>query len=579
MGSGFLVFGGLGDSLYNDLNFYDFNSNNWVTLNPSGLLPGGRYESCMMMGNYLYITGGFTITGVTDEIWVYDFYSNTYYQAVNSGTIDLHIARHTCRLETSVDYETIYIYGGEGYFQFPNYIIYSIKLYITSGVFYYIISEVYFDETGMIGRSDSSLVYTSNYTFQFFGSIYGFYTSNYLTVTDSSTNQGFPIFLPYYFYSQSVLHYKKDFYIFGGGLSPDSTMQYQDVSSQFYKLTLDESDNVSMPCSLGGTGENCDLCGKGTYAVNLSHCEACPAGMVSTMRGGTSPLVCLPCDYRTFADSPGASYCKVCRSDQVCMIGTKTPLYNISVGQQQLVQPSAYQSPTSELSQNTVYFLIGGVVVVVFLVFLISEKVREYVKRIDLYASQHKQKELEPVVLKRTGIGGLFSAVFLVISILSLAAAFDAYRVSNVYESKGLVPLITISDNIFSQYFLLSATFYNYGGLCSNNSQCSTDIFLDDSTLSYLTRQVSCSNSIDACILSAVYTDIVIGFNPSVTITLQEQSSYASYISINVTSFSSIPGQISSVLIYAYPATPYEVFRGATPTVFSLQITPSVSNT
>lgn len=575
MGSGFMIFGGTGASIYNDLYYYDLNSNYWKNLIPSSL-PSGRFASCMSIGKYLYLHGGITSTGVTDEVWVYDFYSNSFQLAINAGRIRLFVARHMCRLEESEESETFYVIGGESFYQLPNKVIYAVTIYQISGIFYYKILEVYKDFTGMIGRSDSSLVYTLNYTMQFFGTIYGFYATSFIAVINNFSQTAFPIFLPSTFYAQSVIHYKKDLYIYGGGFSMDTTTQIKSFSNNFYKLSLTESDYVSMDCSLGTIGAFCELCPKGTYATNLTYCEPCIAGKMSNNIGATTSQICLPCGYGSFSNIVGASYCKNCETNMICMIGTKTPVNQSSFGNEKSIQPRAFQAEKNPFSQNILYLLMGGFVAPIALGFLLFSQVREKVKKFDMYASQHQQKENEAIIMKKTSIGGLFSVFFLMLSLLLVISAVVAFSKDNVYETKGLVPIITITDEVFSESFSISAVFYNYGGLCAGDLNYNSRIFIEDSTLNYSSKAITCERTVNDCIVSIDYQKLSISFNPSVTFKLEEQGSFASYISLNTTSLSSIPGETSSILLFSYPNSPQEVFRGSIPTVFSLEATPSV---
>ena len=576
MGSGFLIFGGIGDALYNDLNFYDYLTNYWLAITPIGTLPSERYGSCMAIGRYIYIIGGFTSHGVTDELWVYDFYSTSYILAQNIGETSLYILKHQCWIKSEEDYEVIFIMGGESYFQLPNKNISRIVIYPNGDNFDYKIIQVFSDTPGSIARSDSSVIISGEYILQFFGSIYNFFTTQYIVATNQYTFEASVIYLPTTFYAQTIVQYKKSFFIFGGGICADGTKQLDLYSSEFYNLTIEPSDGLNLICSLGTIGEFCEPCPAGTYGFNSTYCMPCPIGTISDNKGSDSSYICNVCDYGTYSDEIGATRCKECIEEELCMIGSMVSKASELSEKNDMIQPTAYSPSTGSYNKDAFYFFMGAIAGWLILAFFVSTRYRNALKRIDLYTSLHSQKENEPVMLKRTEIGGLFSAIFLVISLISIAAAIASYSSNNITEIKGLVPFITVTDAIVSKSFLFSVVFYGYGGACVVGSSCSKYMFISDSTLIYNSRSVFCEKSSSNCIVTIQYTNLQIGYNPSITISFKEQSSYASHLSINATSFSSIPGEISSILLYTYPDSLQEVFRGTTPTIFSLEITPSV---
>ena len=576
MGTGFAIFGGIGELLYNDLSYYDISMNYWISIDPIGDLPSERYGSCMAIGRFAYIIGGYTNNGVNNDIWVFNFYSNSYTLAQNIGTIDLYIIKHNCWIISEEKYETIFVVSGESYYKFPNQKIYNITIYPTTKGFNYLILEMYHDQLNLLGRSDSSIIVSGSYLFQFFGSIYGFYATSYLLALHKGTFETKIIGLPIYTYGQTLVQYKKSFYIFGGDLSMDGTVQMKLYSSGFYKLTLEATDGIDYECSLGTFGNLCDPCIAGTYGVNSSYCMQCSIGKASNYKASDSSLVCNVCGYGKYSNILGAKQCNDCEQAYICFIGSKSATNSQGLEEDSMIQPVAYSSSSNIFAQESIYLIIVGFAVCIIIGFLLSKKYRKVLKKIDLYRAQHSNKELEPIMLKKTEIGGLFSAIFLVVALIAIGASIAVFSNNNIYEDKGLVPWITVTETIVSKSFTFSAVFYGYAGQCIMNSMCSKYIFISDSALNYTHKLTLCSKESGNCIVTIEYTNIQIDNNPSISISFQEPDNYATHISINVTSFSSIPGEVSSILLYTYPDSLATVFRGPNPTIFSLKIIPSV---
>ena len=530
----------------------------------------------MVIGRYIYIIGGETINGVINEIWVYNFYSNSYILAQRNGEINLFIAYQNCWIKSTENYDEIFLIGGESFYQIPNNNIYQISIWSNNGEFFYEFLKLYYDYTTKIGKSHSSIITSELYFFQFFGYIYEFYSSPLMIFINMEDFNASYITLPFYSYSQAIIQYKKSFYIFGGGLSLDTTKQLELFSSDLYNLTIELNDNINFICSAGTIGKFCEPCPVGTYAFNSTYCKPCSMGTYSNVKAADSIFACRVCNYGTYSDILGAFQCKDCEANEICMIGKRISKHSRNLEENTMLQPTLYSPPSDNFSNNSMYILIGTFIVWVLMGFIFSKRYRTILKNIDLYTSQHSQKEHEPIMLKRTEIGGLFSAWFLAITLVLITGSILSYSSNNIVETKGLVPFVTVTDNVASEIFLFSAIFYGYGGTCATNLTCSEYIFISDSTLTYDSKSVFCEKSSDNCMITIKYINLQIGYNPSITITFEESNSYASYISINATSFSSIPGEISSILLYTYPDSLQEVFRGTIPTIFSLEITPSV---
>ena len=88
---------------------------------------------------------------------------------------------------------------------------------------------------------------------------------------------------------------------------------------------------------------------------------------------------------------------------------------------------------------------------------------------------------------------------------------------------------------------------------------------------------MNCNYIKQDCEVEIFYKNVTLSGTSSIFVDLREYSSYASAISLNITCSSSIPDQISSVFSSIRPTSGSSIFRGLEPSVFSFELTPSVS--
>ena len=88
---------------------------------------------------------------------------------------------------------------------------------------------------------------------------------------------------------------------------------------------------------------------------------------------------------------------------------------------------------------------------------------------------------------------------------------------------------------------------------------------------------MNCNYIKQDCEVEIFYKNVTLSGTSSIFVDLREYSSYASAISLNITCSSLIPDQISSVFSSIRPTSGSSIFRGLEPSVFSFELTPSVS--
>ncbi len=110
-----IIFGGIGNGTgyLNDLWKYNFSSNTWTHLSPSGSLPAGRvYHTAIYDGNgNMVIYGGYAYGTYFDDLWSYNFSSNTWTQLSQSWNLPTARIGHTAIYDGNGN---MVIYGGGG---------------------------------------------------------------------------------------------------------------------------------------------------------------------------------------------------------------------------------------------------------------------------------------------------------------------------------------------------------------------------------------------------------------------------------------------------------------------------------
>jgi len=115
---------------------------------------------------------------------------------------------------------------------------------------------------------------------------------------------------------------------------------------------------------------------------------------------------------------------------------------------------------------------------IVLAIALSIKRIREKVKIIDLYSSAHNYGEGEVMIIRNTLCGGIISIMFIITSFLITIASVIFFTIDNVSETKALVPLVSIDNEIdkIQGDLLITVNFGYYGGKCIENNECSSKI-------------------------------------------------------------------------------------------------------
>ena len=571
-----LVFGGKDSSkAYDDLYYLTISLSTWKIQPTSDNYPEPRYSACIVQIDYsFFIIGGRNNKVVFDEIWTYVDGVYDYYKINSNDKVSIEISDLECWA-----YEgSVYAVGGQTLTLKPSNFIYKIELSHDSKGVTTSNTSVAYRSTNVL-PSQSSLIVTDKEIYMIFGSTWEYLTYPYIWTIDISFTKESLISVPDFLsiYGHSAVHYQDSLYIFGGGYSLDNVLLASTASNTLFTISLSTEDGGALECSIGTTSPDCTPCPPGTY-YSLNQCLPCPAGRYSSTVSSISSLQCLPCMYGYHNIKSGASYCLKCSDSSFCPIGSIVPQQQMQKMHYQSIQPLAYDDNLKYIANTSTqisYAALAGSGILL-ISFLFSNGARAQMKKLDIFISQHNQKLDVPIVLKKTKIGGVFSLIFLLTAGVTVVGSLLNYSLGNITEIKSLVPVLILDTEISADFLQVNIVFYFYGGQCASDSGCVNENSITESGLNFSSKRIECLSKDYQCNILITYSGVSSGSSSSIMIFMGESEAYATSMSINLTSSSSVPNQISSVFLPIYTGSNLQLFRGITPTVISYELTPSV---
>ncbi|CAG9320203.1 RABEPK [Blepharisma stoltei] len=578
-GDHMLIWGGNGQEGYlNDGYFYNINTNTYVALTYKGKNPSPRVGACIVMHEEnIYLYGGLTNAGLSDEFWYYSINTQTY-KLLDSGNSNGPgpLIYPRCSLSTTVS-NLIYVLYGESEDLYPTNEIYGFNAKSLKWKQFYSI------DTSIYAKSRAAVLKLPNIVIAAGGESEATYPTNGIYAYNIKSDQWtFFGVLPYSTFGPASTYFKNYFYIHGGGTAEYTLLRFSVPSNKFIKIDLKSlcttADDCDFTCSPGtfNSSSSCEVCEAGTYSGEFgkSSCTPCTKGKYGPHDGTTTGDMCYPCQQGQFNDKEGKSYCNDCPGGATCNIGSLTYNYNITDYNDTFVQPAIYKTNQETVAKNN---LITGVVVgalgcLVILSLIIVRRNRKHLLSCDLYSEMHNHFERELMYIKRRKIGGVFGIMFIFIAIAIIEISFVNYLKKNVFETKSLVPLVVLKQDVskFEGNFYITITLMNYGGTCVNYN-----------SLNEMTCPSSISHTIDGingnweeqdcelldngdCVITINCVKCSINTQGNIFYTMDDSNGYTSGFIVNVTSSSSIPGKASSYKTAVLPDNNYLFFGGTT---------------
>lgn len=567
-GDALLIWGGEDSTGYlNDMYVYNRITTKWLEIIPgSSSIPSTRKGICVAFKMpEVYIHGGETIYETSNELWKYDFRTNLYTLVSNSPA---QLAYGNCQLENNVYYYFCGSSGGQLSQKFYQYNIssHTWTVHSTNSTCYvqgiqYKIGNYYVDFGGQ------KLNIESNYEFYMFNTSF-FYTAE-IEYTPFNAGQG---------YFGSVIHFHN-----GGKVDMFNNVVASRPETVFGRIDLVQlvkDYGINLACSPGSywNSSACVICPEGTYAEGFgnTYCPKCLAGKYNAYQGATSIRQCYPCPHGTFSNKPGSAYCLHCPKSFLCPIGSSN-YQKFYYNQQQLsIEPKNYKG--NNYSEAILNFEIYFSVTIFILLLAVLTFCHKKIELIDLYKEYHTFDLGDSIKLTKNKVGGIFSLIFICLSIILFVVIMIGYLFNNVQEMKALQPYSVIKQevSVFLADIEVVVTFVNYQDNCATNAQCNPGISMTAENFSNNNNQsYSCEYQDGSCIINYKCYGCDIGSKSSVLFYLNEDFSFCTEIMVNLSSSSSIPESISSESI-SIAANDQQIFGGGTPTQFYYVMTPSL---
>lgn len=559
------VFSGIGEEYYSDL--YEFNSftGMWKLLDLDvSEKPEPRAGACIeYYEDSIYIFGGVKNGIVFNDFWIFNLKTGEYFELQPGPKAE---STNFCSLDKEKSLLTIISTPDSGCYKSIS--IYDLVTKTWSSI----------PNKSVRGTNSGTIVKKSS-IITLGGTTFNSHSKKTLTIFDTTSSKLTNLALSHSFYRSSISHFGNDLYIFGGTMLKGNFLYTSKLfSSSLLKLSLNQVLNTTL-CSSGTYLKNgtCFKCESGKYSsgFNAKTCLDCPQGTFSKLSAANSQQQCIPCKSGTWSNQTGQSFCRDCPSNYYCPYGSAYPSEFEIIGEDTTEQPSGYSEKNYEYSyySTLIISLIAslfsiGLVLVIFLT-----RVRQKLYLVDIYTNLHNHKQLVPMYIKKTNLGGCCSLAFFISAFSFIILTIVRYNILNIVEVRTLVPLVTVSED-FSASFEFEVNLFYYGGDCENNGECVEASQIIPKGLSGNLKS-SCSKLNQVCKIKMQCESCSLGTSNSILLEFSEEFSFCSYISVNMTSTSSIPNQKSSAKIFtASDSSTY--FKGINPSIFTFSLIPTL---
>lgn len=580
-----IIFGGKDANQYfND--GYQFNTLTltWSLLKYGDQNPSARFSACMVARlPIIYIYGGETMSGFSLTLYRYNISSATYAKVSDSQGFTPGNGQ-ICFLNEAGD-EFRVLYGTSDGDQPLGYIQ---KFNLTTQEW----STLYQPAEETESRARPIIAEVNDRYYITGGSTWATSPRKEVMILDSKKKQIKVIGeLDQIAYQAPSARYKSRVYIFGGGSAYKELIRYDIATHEFISFDLSDicTDDCSSVCAEGSfynkTSKTCQLCTPGSFASlkGSSSCTLCSRGTYNDKYGATSQRQCYPCNEGQYSSKIGSTMCIDCQAGFYCPIGSSYPIIRLEEDSISSSQPAPFFRSTDEanLLSMRIQIAVGIFGFILLICFLPFEKCRNYLVELDKFDDGHNYEDEVPLVTRKNLIGGIFSCFYIILAIVVIVGSVILFYMDNVVESKSLIPFVVLQEltSSVTGNVEVNVVFGNYGGYCVEENEdgdevCSNSIFFSLSPLTNEKIDFTCKKSETDCEINLILNGFEIEAESILYLSLQEQFSYTSRISVAVSADSSIPNEKSEVKMIAYPSE-NTVFRGDTPTIFEFSFTPS----
>jgi hypothetical protein len=457
-----IIFGGKTDTItIADMYTLNLRSKEWKVVEVKSIInPKPRYGACMeSAGGYIFIYGGITDIGHSNELWMFDPGSSSYTLIKTSGDTPPQSARGSCKAYLSENQEIIFeTYMGESKNGLP---ISSVYRYYHSTKSWKKVrpslqSDIFTRTAAAAYLINDLLLVAGGREWEYVAHVDAFV----LNITDSSYPQTAlnSIFLPEFTYNAASVYYKNKLYIQGGAASYGYLPMHDIPKNQLIVIEMDDECDVlpglcEKTCSRGTyyADNTCKSCPVGTFSdkIGSTECEKCRIGHYSDTKGADSIRFCKYCDSGFYTTEPGQSYCLACPSDGSCYEDGVQAILNSQISHEAIsTQPELLENHETAVEQYTHYFnlTISVLSTIVILILFNFYRTRRVIKNLDLYSIQHNYKENEKMIIRKTFLGGVSSLVLVIVGMSIVFSMTINQAINNILETKTLVPLMSLEN-------------------------------------------------------------------------------------------------------------------------------------
>ena len=449
IGNYIVIYGGLGkEGLLGDLYTLNIEQKSWnnVAFN-SASKPSPRKGTCMVnIGFFIYIFGGITDAGYTNELWKFNLDTNEFELITGRGDIPIEIAYANCQVIARDNEFLMQVYTGQTIGTMASPYIYEYNL--DNKVW----SQINLKTTQPFARSKAASIILGDKLIVAGGNLLDLNSFDTIKSVDLKTSEvkviGTLASKP--FHAASV-YYKDKIYIQGGG----DTFGFFSLSNlpnnYLHIIELNDVDSETWPCSKGSyrKDSHCEACPVGTYNERIgSECMPCLPGYYSNNIASDSISFCLPCNEGYYNPKEAQGLCLDCPSSQICNIGTIHPIeFPLTPKNVKSIQPEIYSNPSIQTAPIIIDYLIISLMILIVLFLFLSNKLRDPLKELDIFIYLHNHFLGQPMFIKKTYIGGFFSIGFIAFAVSIISKLSINYLHQNIIETKVLVPLVTIEND------------------------------------------------------------------------------------------------------------------------------------
>ena len=580
--SGFIIYGGRNDKeVLSDAFYFVVALETWIDASSSTLRKFSRFSVCLYSTSLKFvIVGGRDNYRNYRNILVFDFMRGDVF--ASADVLPEGIKDYQCGFWKNNSRVEVLLVGGRYSQGLPYGNILKLSLELPNKNLFDV--EVVNNNKNLYLPSESSLVQDSDYIYLIGGTLYYELIVNAIykiNIRSIEIVNFFYITPALGLHSHTSVHLGSSIYIFGGSSSITNLKISLSPVNSFYLVSFTSAENNNLTCSHGPwDSSGCKPCSEGTY-FNSSHCVPCPVSRFSTSKGVKSILDCSPCGYGTFTDTIGSIYCRDCLALSYCSVGSsksnKTYPELIKVND----HPKEYQTNSEGITRTFNLMCLFGfsLLTPIVLIMIWRQGCRIFFRKFDFFSDKHMQELEKPVVFRKTVLGGVFSVFFGLFAIFVISVSIMKYQSDNISETRALVPQIVLDKAIVAEHLYIELTYYGFGGKCTASQyKCSPSLNISFEHISYSSFSEYCISTTDDCHIIILFDSFSINSDCKISVYFEDQPSFASIISINISVSSSIPNKSSQIFTYIDTGDNYTVFKGTSPNIFNFEMIPTVKS-